>query len=205
MHILGPSSWDGETGWILHAVFESFQKAEVGRKLDLVKYPNIFTYLDPAEFLSFNLSNWCHRNARFQHPVLDEGDGFWGVWEQGGWWWGLGGPRYLPEMTRAGVTLSSWKPSEKPDSIIGTYEEITPWIGAKQLPKNRAGVGRGEWHLIYCPHYPAFYFFQRVCFQGAVKLTFKGSLLGIPWQSKEDSLLPLQGAWVPSLVGELRF
>ena len=58
----------------------------LGRKLDLVKYPNIFTYLDPAEFLSFNLSNWCHRNARFQHPVLDEGDGFWGVWEQGGWW-----------------------------------------------------------------------------------------------------------------------
>ena len=38
----------------------------------------------------------------------------------------MGGPRYLPEMTRAGVTLSSWKPSEKPDSIIGTYEERTP-------------------------------------------------------------------------------
>ena len=57
-------------------MFESFQKAELGRKLDLVKYPNIFTYLDPAEFLSFNLSNWCHGNARFQHTVLDEGDGF---------------------------------------------------------------------------------------------------------------------------------
>lgn len=66
---------------------------------------------------------------------------------------------------------------------------------------NRTRGGKGR----VTPHYLGFYFFQRVCFQGAVKLAFKGSLLGIPWQSKKDSLLPLQEAWVSSLVGELRF
>ena len=42
---------------------ESFQKAKVGRKLNSVKYPNIFIHLDRAESLSFNLSSCCREDA----------------------------------------------------------------------------------------------------------------------------------------------
>ena len=37
------------------------------------------------------------------------------------------------------------------------------------------------------------------------KSSFKRKGMGLPWwPSGEDSVLPMQGAWVPSLRGELR-
>lgn len=107
---------------------------------------------------------------------------------------------YLPEMTRAGVTLSSWKPNEKPDSIIGTYEERTPWMGAKQLPKNRARGGEGRVTPYLLSSLPGLLFFPkgllpRSCQTNFQRLTAWHSLAvqGRLLASSAESMGPITG------------